>query len=39
MGMFDHFFRNTFVMSGTDVDKKAWLAVSTLIQPKGVLLG
>ena len=39
MGMFDHSSRSAFVRSGTDVDEKAWLAVSALIPPKGVLLG
>ena len=34
MGIFDHSSRSAFVRSGTDVDKKAWLAVSALIHPK-----
>ena len=39
MGMFDHSSRNTFVRSNNDVDEKAWLAVSAVIHPKGVLSG
>ena len=31
--------RNAFVRSGTDVGRKAWLAVPALIHPKGVLPG
>ena len=37
MGMFDHSSRRAFVRSDADVDEKSWLAVSTLIHPKGVL--
>ena len=39
MGLFDHSSRSTFVSSDTDVGQKAWLTVSALIHPKGVLLG
>jgi len=39
MGIFDHSSRSAFVRSGTDVGEKAWLAVSALINPKGVLSG
>jgi len=39
MGIFDYSSRSAFVRSGTDVGEKAWLAVSALIHPKGVLLG
>ena len=31
VGMFDHSSRSIFVRSGTDVNKKAWLAGSALI--------
>ena len=39
MGIFDHSSRSAFVRSGSDVGEKAWLAVSALIHPKGVLSG
>jgi len=39
MGVFDHSSRSSFVRSDTDVGQKAWLAVSALIHPKGVLSG
>jgi len=39
MGIFDHSSRSTFVRSDTDVGQKAWLTVSALIHPKGVLSG
>ena len=45
MGIFDHSSRSAFVRSGTfvrsdiDVGQKAWLTVSALIHPKGVLSG
>ena len=38
MGIFDHSSISAFVKSDTD-DEKAWLAVSALIHPKGILLG
>ena len=39
MGVFDHSSRSAFVRSDTDVGQKAWLSVSALIHPKGVLSG
>jgi len=39
MGFLGHYSRSAFVRSDTDVWQKAWLAVSALIHPKGVLSG
>jgi len=39
MGICDHSSRSSFVRSDTDVGQNAWLSVSALIHPKGVLSG
>ena len=39
MGIFAHSSRSALVRSDTDDGQKAWLAVSALIYPKGVLSG